>query len=562
MVVWPRYRVAVAPGKMMKSFSFRPVLLALLAALILHLVLVQPNHPAAMAWDALLLFPLELPAIILALIALGSGRGGWLARIVLVAALALIATLKFADYVMFTSLNRGFNPVSDLPLVASLYDLIVGTVGRAAAIAAGGLFIIAVIGLVAVLWWSCRVWSRMPRPFIVARLAAVAAIATAGLAIADIGQKMGRWSLPYKLPATAFTARVGVERVAMAQRTFVDLQAFRQAAKEDPFANQPNLFDLVDRDVLIVFVESYGRTSLDTPFYADLHRATLAQAEEELQDLGLSMASTLLQSPTKGGQSWLAHATFANGLWIDNQTAYGAALNSGRQTLYHLAATAGFHTAAVMPQITLDWPEAQFMGFDKILAAKDLGYEGLPFNWITMPDQFTFAAMDRLLSPTVPEGARSFTQMALGSSHAPWVPVPSLLDWDALGDGTVFNPVVTASDTPRVVWKDHDRVRDQYKLAVDYALQVVFAYAALHAADPPLMIVVGDHQAAGFIALDERPHVPMHIIGPAHLVDALADAQFDPGLIPDNVTEIRSMSDMRAHLLQSLSSETLAVATP
>ena len=406
------------------------------------------------------------------------------------AALALIATLKFADYVMFTSLNRGFNPVSDLPLVASLYDLIVGTVGRAAAIAAVGLFIIAVIGLVAVLWWSCRVWSRMPRPFIVARLAAVAAIATAGLAIADIGQKMGR------------------------------------------------------------------------PLYAELHRATEAQAEDERQDLGLPRAATLLQSPTIGGQCWLAHATFANGLWIDYQTAYGAALNSGRQTLYHLAATAGFHTAAVMPQITLDWPEAQFMGFDKILAAKDLGYEGLPFNWITMPDQFTFAAMDRLLSPTVPEGARSFTQMALGSSHAPWVPVPSLLDWDALGDGTVFNPVVTASDTPRVVWKDHDRVRDQYKLAVDYALQVVFAYAALHAADPPLMIVVGDHQAAGFIALDERPHVPMHIIGPAHLVDALADAQFDPGLIPDNVTEIRSMSDMRAHLLQSLSSETLAVAPP
>ena len=31
-----------------------------LAALVLHLALVQPNHPAAMAWDALAVFPLEL----------------------------------------------------------------------------------------------------------------------------------------------------------------------------------------------------------------------------------------------------------------------------------------------------------------------------------------------------------------------------------------------------------------------------------------------------------------------------------------------------------------------
>ena len=37
------------------------------------------------------------------------------------------------------------------------------------------------------------------------------------------------------------------------------------------------------------------------------------------------------------------------------------------------------------------------MGFDRILAAADLGYRGLPFNWVTMPDQFTLAAFDRLV---------------------------------------------------------------------------------------------------------------------------------------------------------------------
>jgi len=135
------------------------------------------------------------------------------------------------------------------------------------------------------------------------------------------------------------------------------------------------------------------------------------------------------------------------------------------------------------------------------------------------------------------------------------VPVPDLIEWENLGDGTIFDPVVIASDTPRVVWSDRDRVRVQYRLAVDYALQTAFAYAALHAEAPPLMIILGDHQAAGSIALDERPHVPLHIVGPRPLVDLIADADFTAGLIPAETTPARRMDLMRAHILQTLSSQ-------
>lgn len=540
----------------------KQILQSLLTLAVLYLALIQPNHPAAMTWGALRLFPLELPAIVLTLLALGAGPTGRMVRVILVALLTLIITLKFADFVMFTSLSRGFNPVADLPLVRSLFDLVLGTFGQLAAVAGMVLTVLAIILVSGLLWWACTYWAGIKRPAWIAGLAGFGAAVACAAVIADVGQKMGHWPLPYDAPGTAFTARVGVERLQQTRETLADLRAFRTAAQQDPFADQTNLFDLVDRDVLVVFVESYGRTSLDTPFYADLHRETLKAAEGHLQDLGFSMASTLLETPTQGGQSWLAHATFANGLWIDNQAAYGAALSSSRQTLFHLAAQSGFQTAAVMPQITMDWPEAQFMGFDTILAADDLGYQGLPFNWITMPDQFTFAAMDRLVFDARQDDTRIFVQMALGSSHAPWVPVPELLDWDDIGDGTVFNPLVLASDTPKTVWQDHDRVRDQYRLAVDYALQVVFDYAARHADDPPLMIIIGDHQAAGFVALDERPHVPMHIIGPQDLVSALSDSHFQSGLIPDGDVGIQSMADMRAHIVRSLSSLQLAGSGP
>lgn len=528
---------------------------AALALVILDLVLIQPNHPAAFAWDALLLLPLELPALLFALMAFGQSRAGWILRVILVASLTTIAMLKSADFVMFTALNRGFDPVADLPLVRSFYDLILGTSGKAVAVLAIIGAVLAIIGLVCALWWACTLWSRLPLPRAARPVAGIAAAVSVFVASADVGARMGQWTMPFAYPGTAFTARIGVERVVTARETLAKLRLFQAAARTDPFAGQTGLFELVDRDVIVVFVESYGRTSLETPLYADLHRATLAHAQADLDARGLAMASTLLSSPTKGGQSWLAHASFANGLWIDNQTSYRAVLRSGRQSLFHLAQDAGFHTAAVMPQIVLDWPEAQFMGFDTVLAEADLGYAGEPFNWITMPDQFTFAAMDRLLRDNPPDARPLFIQMALGSSHAPWVPVPDLIAWDALGDGTVFNPVVAASDTPRRVWQDNDRVRAQYRLAVDYALQTVFAYAALHAEDPPLMIVLGDHQAAGFVALDERADVPMHIIGPQPLVDLIADSGFHPGLIPPDDTKVRPMDSMRAHLLQSLSAQ-------
>ncbi len=527
---------------------------ALLAAAVLHLVLIQPNHPDAVSWRTLLLFPLELPAILLALIALVPSRLGVGVRLCLVAVLTLIAVLKAADFAMFLALSRSFNLVADFPLIVSLYQLTVGTFGPLVAALSVVAAVLAGLGLFAALWWACRYWARLAVPVPVAFVSALAATLVAAVAVVEVGDKMGRWDAPTSIPGTAFTARIGVERYQRIRSTLAELRDFRAAAQDDPFAQQTGLLDLVDRDVIIVFVESYGRTSLDTPLFADLHRETLATAQTTLEARGLSTASTYLISPTQGGQSWLAHSSFANGLWIDNQTSYRAALSSGRQTLFHLAAQAGFATAAVMPQITMLWPESDLMGFDTVLAAADLGYEGAAFNWITMPDQFTFAAMDRLLRNPRAGGDTLFIQVATGSSHAPWVPVPDVIDWEDLGDGTIFNPVVAASDTPRVVWRDHDRVRAQYRLAVDYALQAVFAYAELHAEDPPLMLIIGDHQAAGFVALDERPHVPLHIVGPAHLVELLAGDGFSAGLIPDAQTEPRPMSDMRAYLLTALTS--------
>ncbi len=524
------------------------------AALVLHLFLIQPNHPAAMTWKALRLFALELPVLLLALPVIGDGRAGRAVRGVLVALLTTIVVFKAADLAMFTAFTRGFNPVGDLPLIEAGFRLLWGSIGLVPALAAivGALMAIGAVALV--LWWAMGVWARLRLPRLMRGVAAGGAVVALTLAVMDVGAIMARWQGTIQTPGTAFTARVGVERALLVRRTLADLRNFNALARTDPFAERNDLLGLIDRDVLVIFVESYGRTSIDTPFYAQEHRPLLEQATRDLDSLGLHMRSAYLSSPTRGGQSWLAHATFANGMRVDGQARYHAALASGRETLFHLAARAGFHTAAVMPAITLDWPESLLMGFETVLPAEDLGYNGLPFNWVTMPDQFTLAATDRLLREG-PRDRNLFAQIALISSHAPWVPVPALIPWEDIGDGTVFDEIAQSGDRPDVVWRDHDRVRSQYRMAISYSLDTVFAYAALHADDPPLMIVIGDHQSAGFIALDERRDVPVHIIGPEALISQIDGWGWTDGLLPASDAPLLPMEAMRDMIVDSYSKQ-------
>ena len=522
-----------------------------LATLFLHLVLIQPNHPDAMTWEALLLFAHELPIILLALLALPPVAARWL-RGTLVIVLAAIAVLKIADYASFVAFNRRFNPVVDLNLVVSSWDLLSGTLGRGLAGLIVVLGVCAILALGWGIWWATGLWARerLPRGW---RLGAgTLAVAMTVVAVADMGRVIGWWEMQRNVPGTAFTARVGVEKATSWRRSLADLRAFRAAAQGDPWLAQPARLDRTGRgDVILVFMESYGRASIDNPLYAPTHVATLRAAEAAIARSGAEMRSGWLRAPMTGGQSWLAHGSVAAGLWISDQVRYRSFLQSGRRTLFHKAQDAGFTTAAIMPAVIKDWPESAVMGFDIILPAADLGYRGAAFNWVTMPDQFTLAALDRLVREPVEE--RVFAQVALISGHAPWVPVPEMIAWEEIGDGTVFTPMAEAGDPPEIVWRDRDRVREQYRLAIDYSLQAVTGYVARQESDMPLFIILGDHQAAGFVAQSDSFDVPFHIIGPPDVIAAIDDWGLAHGLIPDPGLAAWPMDEFRDRFLEAFS---------
>lgn len=529
-----------------------------LAVCLLYLVLIQPNHPAAMTWGALAVFPLELPVIVAALVVLGAGRAGALLRAVLVLALIVIALLKLADFGTFIAFNRGFNLIADYNLLPAAWELARGSFGLPMA----GLAVAGAIGLVVLLvlaiWWATGVIAGTMagrRPRIAAAVLLLPALA---LAVAEIGQARRAWFLPPALsnaiPGAAFTARVGLERVEQIRTTRADLANFRTAAQQDSMRNVAPMFDrLGNRDFVLVYVESYGRSSFENPLYIPTHTATLQRIEGDLAARGLAMRSGWARAPMVGGQSWLAHGSVASGLWLDTQARYRALIASPRRTLFHYAQDAGRRTVAIKPAHVFPWPEGDYFGFDAIYNAADLGYEGQPFNWVTMPDQFTLHALDRL-ERSDPDRTPLVVQVALVSSHAPWVPIPELVGWDDIGTGTIFDQWALSGDPPEVVWRDHDRVRDQFRQAVDYSLQSVGAWAARHADDPPLMVVLGDHEPARFVSGVDGFDVPVHVIGPADLVEQFADLGWTEGMIPQPDIPSMRMDRLRDVLLSRLGS--------
>ncbi|KIC47238.1 sulfatase-like protein [Ruegeria sp. ANG-S4] len=521
-----------------------------LGALTVFAVLALPNHPSAFGWGALARWQLELPIVLLFVAVLGRHM---IAVHAVTLALIVVVLFKLADYAMFGSYNRPFNPVVDLSLVAAGLSFARDSLGLVLFISVMFAAVVMMCLLYYALFCGLSAWAKLRTSGKASLAAGLVALGCTGWAVADAGHHLNYWTLADSPPGTTWTSRLAVKRVDQIQQTTKDLAEFREAAQLDVYGNPSGLLDgLNQRDVVLIWIESYGRASFDNPLYASTHLATLRDAESELSGLGLAMKSGWLTSPTAGGQSWLAHGALGSGLWTTDNGRYQAMIDSGKKWLFHIAQEAGYRTTAVMPAITKDWPESKAMGFDLILDAAKIPYHGDRFRWVTMPDQFTLSAYPDLLPP---DPRPDFVQIALISSHAPWTPIPDVIPWKDVGDGTAFNEMAARGPSPETLWKDKDAVRDAYRGSIDYVLQVVFSHVAQLSDEAPLVIVAGDHQAAGFVSGSDNKDVAVHFIGPAEVLKQIDHWGWTSGLIPAADTPVRRMDSFRDDFVAAFSAQ-------
>lgn len=519
------------------------------------LALNLPSYPGAVSWAPFLSVPIELPLIVL-ILALIPARFAWAPALLLSLGVACLFLLKLADLAAFSALQRPFNPYLDLTLFSNGWIFISGTFGPLLA----GLAILLVCLVLALLFWlyfrSLRVLGEALKQFRYGLLVTSAGtLAVAGL-IWALQPALGGQEI-FHLRASQYLS----DRLVKISRSIADLRKFEKTldTKDElaGLANNPErMFQaLGKRDVILLFVESYGRSAIEGPVYGQLIKPRLQHSQAILDKAGFGTRSTWLRSPTVGGISWLAHGTFLSGLWIDNQARYDLLMRSKRASLNRLFGNAGWETSAIMPAITMAWPEAGYFGYNRIFAAKDLDYQGKPFNWVTMPDQYTFAAFERLVRrPAHANGKPVMAEIALISSHAPWTPIPELIDWQDVGDGSIFNDQATKGDPPAVVWADTDRVRVQYIKAIDYSLETLTDYIARFG-ESAVFLVLGDHQPAPLITGQGASRaVPFHIITrDKSLLRRLDDAKFSSGLRPRSDLPVQDMNTMRDLLLTTFS---------
>jgi hypothetical protein len=496
--------------------------------------------------------------VVFALLALVSplrtGRLGQLVAAAVALVTTLVVLLKAAELVIYESLARPFNPVLDAQLAKSLVHMLTGTVGGLL----GGLCLAALALIPLLVFAASFAAVRGAQRGLDRRLVRGTTLAACAALIGLFAiQQLHPQALGQRRPVSNQASVMLLDQWRSAESVLASMEEFEAAIARDPFGTMSPehlLARLGGADVLLMFIESYGRSALELPRYAETLVPTLGAFEQRLAERGLFAASAWLTSPTVGGQSWLAHGTLESGLWIADQAHYDALTRSERLTLTRALARAGYRTVALKPAITRPWPEGERLGFARIYAAADLGYAGEPYNWVTMPDQYTLSVLERAERT----GAQRplFAEVSLISSHAPWTPIaPVLEDWSAIGDGSVFSEWANEGDPPEVVWRDPERVRAQYARAVDYVLGVLASYAAKFVDAPTLLILVGDHQPAPLITGEGAGRdVPIHVISgdPALLAPFVAWG-FSAGMRPPAGAPAKRMDAFRDFFLDAFS---------
>jgi hypothetical protein len=512
-----------------------------LAGLLVLLALLGPNQLGHLTPAAFLRLPAEGLLAAALLLALPAHRRS-LAAVLVGAVLGVLAVLKIIDLGFFGILDRPFDPVLDWSLFAPTMEFLSDTIGRPATIA---LAVGAVVLAAAVLVLTPLAVRRLT-PLLVryrTRAAGVVAVLAAGwVACALLGAQI--------VPGAPIASH-NLDRVGEAYASLRDPEVFATELAIDDFHGVPDsrlLTALRGKDVVLTFIESYGRDAVLDPELAAEVGAVLADGDRRLAEAGFAGRSAFLTSPVVGGSSWLAHATLEAGLWVDNQRRYDMLLDSDRLTLIRAFQRAGWRTVGVHPGVIEDWAHGE-AGYDAFYNNRDMGYAGPHLNWSAVPDQYTMSFFERA-ERSSPDRPPLLAEIGLVSSHGPWPTPPRIVDWQDVRDGSVFNGMESDAD-PNAVVRDPDRARRAYVQTIAYSLRTLTSYVETYGDDDLVLIFLGDHQPAPLVTGEGASRdVPITIVTrDAAVLDRIASWGWQPGLHPGQQAPAWRMDEFRDRFL-------------
>jgi hypothetical protein len=285
-------------------------------------------------------------------------------------------------------------------------------------------------------------------------------------------------------------------------------------------------------DVFLCFIESYGAVSYDRPEFVERLAGSRAQLEGDIHATGRDVVSAYVESPTFGGNSWLAHISLLTGIEVREEDTNVLLMAQKRETLATALARRGYRTVAIMPGLQSSWPEGVFYGFNDIYSAERLDYRGPAIGWWTIPDQFAMARMDAMEVAPKPR-APLFAFFPTTGTHTPFRPTaPYQPDWGRMLTDHPYDD----ADVDRVYGQQPDwlNLGPSYVQALSTTYVSLAGYLRLRADRDFVMILLGDHQPPAAVSGERaRWDVPVHVIASrAGVLESLLGHGFRRGLTP------------------------------
>jgi phosphatidylglycerophosphate synthase len=519
---------------------------ALVAALVVWAVLVVPDRLSQLTPAAFVRVPVE-GLVLVGIGLLLPARPRRAVAAVLGVVFGLVAVVTVLDMAFFEELNRPFDPVLDWGNLRPALGVVRDSIGVSTDV------LLVLVGVVLVLAVGAVSLSAVRVSTVTARHRRGSARAVVLAGVLWVVCAAVSWQL---VPGVPIASGSTVARASDLGATLRDRQLFESRLHSaDPYAGIPAarlLTGLRGKDVLVVFVESYGQVAVQGTSFSPGVDAVLRSGTATLAGAGYSARSAFLTSPTFGGISWLAHSTLQSGLRVDNTRSYDQLVHSDRFTLSDAFDKAGWRTVSDIPSNEQAWPEGtSFYHYDRLYDRRDVGYHGPNFSYAQIPDQYTLAAFQRL---ELTQGHRPLmAEIDLDSSHWPWTPLPRMVAWSQLGDGSIYDPMPAQGLSPGVAWRDTSTVRRLYGQSIQYSLQALVSWVTRLHDDNLVLLMLGDHQPATTVSGQDATHqVPVSIVAhdPA-VLGQVASWHWQDGLLPTPTAPVWPMDAFRNRFLDA-----------
>ncbi|MFE9623247.1 CDP-alcohol phosphatidyltransferase [Streptomyces sp. NPDC006527] len=465
------------------------------------------------------------------------------------ASLGALTVLNVLDMGFVEYLGRDFNLVLDWILLDDAQSYVADSMGGTTAFAATvGVFLLVALLVTVTALATVRLAGLLARDTRRATRATLIS-GTAWITCSIVGlQNAGVPVASYRVADTV------VNEARQVRTTLKDEAAFAKEARTDTFGATPPaqlVPDLRGKDVIFTFIESYGRSAIEDPVMAPGVGETLETGTRALAQAGFQARSGWLTSATFGGSSWLGHSTAMSGLWVDTQQRYRTVMASDHLSLTKaFRKTGAWDTVGIMPGVQKRWPEAEYYGLDNVYDAFEMGYRGPKFSWSTMPDQYALEAFQRL------EHGRErdrplMAEIILTSSHQPWAPIPTMVGWDELGDGSVFEGIEKAGKDASAVIDDSAASREEYGRSIQYSVTALTQWLERYGTDDTVLVFLGDHQPIARVSgNDASRDVPVSVVAKdPKVLDKIAGWKWTEGLKPAHDAPVWKMSSFRDRFL-------------